>query len=148
VNRVQTGSRRLRWHNFGRQFGGSEVALCGFAKQFRETRVGTAATGLGIRPILIVPAGNLTLDGVLNITPLSGFGEGQYALFLYRGDLTTNGTANLLTLGSVPDTEQYAYGFELGDKYVLLNIAAIPEPSSLLLVGAGLGLLLLVRRRS
>lgn len=35
--------------------------------------------------------GNLTLDGILNITSSAGFGEGLYRLFNYTGTLTNNG---------------------------------------------------------
>lgn len=42
--------------------------------------------------------GNLTLDGIMNITALSGFGSGTYGLFGYTGSLTDNG----LLFGSVP----------------------------------------------
>jgi autotransporter-associated beta strand protein len=43
--------------------------------------------------------GNLTLDGVLNVTDLAGFGSGQYTLITYTGTLTNNG----LDLGPMPD---------------------------------------------
>ncbi|WLH82387.1 autotransporter-associated beta strand repeat-containing protein [Pseudomonas sp. FP2338] len=43
-------------------------------------------------------AGNLTLDGTLNVTDAGGFGLGVYQLFRYGGALTDNG----LTLGSLP----------------------------------------------
>ncbi|WP_032807873.1 autotransporter-associated beta strand repeat-containing protein, partial [Pseudomonas tolaasii] len=43
-------------------------------------------------------AGNLTLDGTLNVTDAGGFGIGVYQLFRYGGALTDNG----LTLGSLP----------------------------------------------
>ncbi|WHU02387.1 autotransporter-associated beta strand repeat-containing protein [Sphingomonas sp. NIBR02145] len=42
-------------------------------------------------------AGNLTLDGMLNVTAAPGFGAGIYRLFDYRGTLTDNG----LVLGTV-----------------------------------------------
>lgn len=43
-------------------------------------------------------AGNLTLDGTLNVTDAGGFGIGVYQLFRYGGSLTDNG----LTVGSLP----------------------------------------------
>lgn len=43
-------------------------------------------------------AGNLVLDGTLNVTDAGGFGIGVYQLFRYGGSLTDNG----LTLGSLP----------------------------------------------
>jgi len=42
-------------------------------------------------------AGNLTLDGALNVTAAPGFGAGIYRLFDYGGTLTDKG----LVLGSV-----------------------------------------------
>jgi autotransporter-associated beta strand protein len=43
-------------------------------------------------------AGNLTLDGTLNVTNAGGFGTGVYQLFSYGGTLTDNG----LVYGSLP----------------------------------------------
>ncbi|MEG2913897.1 MAG: autotransporter domain-containing protein, partial [Pseudomonas sp.] len=43
-------------------------------------------------------AGNLTLDGTLNISNAGGFGTGVYQLFSYGGSLTDNG----LVYGSLP----------------------------------------------
>jgi outer membrane autotransporter protein len=43
-------------------------------------------------------AGNLTLDGTLNITDAGGFGTGVYQLFSYGGTLTNNG----LVFGAIP----------------------------------------------
>lgn len=47
---------------------------------------------------LVEVSGNLTLDGILNITDLGGFAEGTYRLFNYSGSLTDNG----LTFGIIP----------------------------------------------
>jgi autotransporter-associated beta strand protein len=47
---------------------------------------------------LIVVNGNLTLDGVLDVTALAGFGAGTYRLIDYTGVLTDN----TLTLGTLP----------------------------------------------
>ncbi|AZE72530.1 YapH protein [Pseudomonas synxantha] len=43
-------------------------------------------------------AGNLTLDGTLNVSDAGGFGLGVYQLFRYGGNLTDNG----LTFGTLP----------------------------------------------
>ncbi|WP_415842709.1 autotransporter domain-containing protein [Pseudomonas reidholzensis] len=43
-------------------------------------------------------AGNLSLDGTLNITDAGGFGTGVYQLFSYGGSLTDNG----LAIGAIP----------------------------------------------
>jgi fibronectin-binding autotransporter adhesin len=42
--------------------------------------------------------GNLTLDGILNVTDAGGFGPGLYRLFDYTGTLTDNG----LVIGTAP----------------------------------------------
>lgn len=49
---------------------------------------------------LTVVAGNLTLNGTLNIIDLGNFGEGTYRLFNYGGSLTNNG----LDIGTIPTT--------------------------------------------
>ncbi|WP_213980421.1 autotransporter-associated beta strand repeat-containing protein, partial [Sphingomonas sp. dw_22] len=54
-----------------------------------------AAPGTGDR---IDVAGDLTLDGTLNIADVGGFGEGVYRLIDYSGALTDNG----LVVGGVP----------------------------------------------
>jgi len=53
--------------------------------------------GSGINDLTVVN-GNLTLDGILNITDLGGFGDGTYRLFDYTGSLTDNG----LNFGVLP----------------------------------------------
>lgn len=53
--------------------------------------------GGGINDLISV-AGNLLLDGTLNVTALTGFGAGFYRLFNYGGTLTNN----QLTLGTLP----------------------------------------------
>ncbi|MCU9951105.1 autotransporter-associated beta strand repeat-containing protein [Pseudomonas sp. PDM13] len=54
---------------------------------------------------LISVAGDLTLDGTLNINDAGGLGTGIYRLFSYGGNLTDNG----LTYGNVP------LGYSAGD---------------------------------
>lgn len=53
--------------------------------------------GGGINDLINV-GGNLTLDGTLNVTGLTGFGPGFYRLFNYGGTLTDN----QLALGTLP----------------------------------------------
>ncbi|MDQ0249520.1 autotransporter-associated beta strand protein [Sphingomonas kyeonggiensis] len=48
-------------------------------------------------------AGNLTLDGTLNVTAAPGFGAGVYRLFDYGGTLTDNGLALGVVAGSSAD---------------------------------------------
>ena len=49
--------------------------------------------GLGTNSDKVVVSGNLTLDGLLNITNTGGFGAGIYTLFTYGGALTMNGVS-------------------------------------------------------
>lgn len=59
--------------------------------------------------------GDLTLDGVLNITDVGGFGNGVYRLFSYGGTLTDNG----MLFGSLP------LGFANSD--LLLQTSVVSE---------------------
>src|SRR5690606_33215478 len=62
--------------------------------------------------------GNLTLDGILNVTDLGGFdGEGSHLLFTYDGSLTNNG----LALGS-GFLAGYNYTVDLGGGEVRLLV--------------------------
>ena len=54
--------------------------------------------GLGVNDLVAV-SGDLTLDGVIDVVDLGGFGVGAYTLFTYTGALTDNG----LTVGTLPD---------------------------------------------
>jgi hypothetical protein len=54
--------------------------------------------GLGSSSGLIQVNGNLTLDGAVNVTALSGFGANSYRLLDYTGSLTNN----VLTISSLP----------------------------------------------
>jgi len=58
---------------------------------------------LGTNSSQSVVSGNLTLNGTLNVTDGGGFSNGTYTLFRYSGTLVTNGSANLLTIGTTPD---------------------------------------------
>ncbi len=49
-------------------------------------------------------SGNLTLDGVLNVTPLAGFAAGTFTLFTYTGSLTNN----TVTIGTMPAGRAYS----------------------------------------
>ena len=91
---------------------------------------------------LIVVTGALTLDGVLNVTDLGGFGQGTYDLIQY-GSLTDNE----LSLGLLPDAG-YAYSILTGGGVVQLQVTsvAIPEPASGMLLAVG-GICLLSSRR-
>lgn len=64
--------------------------------------------------------GNLTLDGILNITETAGFGPGTYTLIKYTGSLVAD---NGLEIGSVPD-QGYIYSVTVneGAKSVILSV--------------------------
>ena len=85
---------------------------------------------------LVQVNGNLTLDGVLDITQLSGFDDGTYRLFNYTGTLTDNG----LFVGN-----PVRYQLDLSTiGQVNLVVVPIPEPSTGLLLLAGI---ILFRRK-
>ena len=72
---------------------------------------------------LVNVGGNLTLDGVVNVTQTAGgsFGPGVYRLFNYGGALTNNG----LTVGSVPVGTQAFVQTALANQVNLVNTAGL-----------------------
>ncbi|KAA6176805.1 transporter [Pseudomonas marginalis] len=62
------------------------------------TRLDFALGAPGSSTTVVNVAGNLTLDGTLNVSDAGGFGVGVYQLFRYGGSLTDNG----LLLGTLP----------------------------------------------
>jgi fibronectin-binding autotransporter adhesin len=88
---------------------------------------------------LFVINGNLTLDGILNVTGLSGFDTGTYTLITYSGSLVNNG----LAVGSLP--QGYDGFIQAGSGQVKLVV--LPEPSTGALLCAGIGAWLSRRRR-
>lgn len=94
------------------------------------------AFDLGSTSDLISITGNLTLDGVLDLTALSGFGAGTYHLLTYTGTLTDN----TLDLGST--IAGYSYSITSGSGTVDLVVTAIPEPTSVALLGLSVLVLL------
>lgn len=97
---------------------------------------------------LTVVNGNLTLDGILNVTALDGFGAfgsglaatNVYRLFNYTGALTDNG----LDIGSMPVGTM---GFIDTSVSGEVNLFVVPEPSVCGLLALG-GIILLWRRRN
>ncbi|PAW79166.1 MAG: hypothetical protein B9S32_04210 [Verrucomicrobia bacterium Tous-C9LFEB] len=97
---------------------------------------------LGTAKDRIAITGNLLLDGVLDVTAGTGFGEGTYTLFTYTGSLTDN----TLSLGNMP-TGLYTYSIDTTTTgIVALNV--VPEPGTLALAILGAMLLLGKRRQS
>lgn len=100
----------------------------------------------GVVNDLVSVTGNLTLDGILNLTPTSGdflsVTEGNsWRLFNYSGTLTDN----TLAFGSMPSLGS-GLGWSIDTATSgQVNLVVIPEPSAALLVG--LGSLALLRRR-
>jgi PKD repeat protein len=86
----------------------------------------TTTVELGTNFNTTVVSSNLTLDGTLNIVDGGGFSGGSFALFSYGGTLTTNGTTNIMTIGTVPDPS-IAYTLDISSNgFVILN--ALPPP--------------------
>ncbi|PTX98888.1 hypothetical protein DB345_03790 [Spartobacteria bacterium LR76] len=89
----------------------------------------------------VAVVGNFTLDGVLNITDLGGFGVGTYTLFTYSGGTFTN---NGLTIGTAPGT--YNYQIDTSTNGAVNLVVAVPEPTTVLLLGLGVFAIMLRRR--
>jgi len=88
---------------------------------------------------LMAITGNLTLDGVLKVTGLSGFGTGTYTLITYSGSLTDNG----LSIGLLPPGYHGSIQAGIGE----VNLIVVPEPATWALLLASAGALGSRRRR-
>lgn len=86
--------------------------------------------------------GNLTLDGQLAVTALSGFGVGTYTLLTYTGTLTNN----TLNIASLPPG--YVASIDIDTVNKAVNLVVIPEPGTLVLAAAGLLMMLSRVRRT
>ena len=75
---------------------------------------------LGTARDSIKVAGNITVDGVLNITELAGFGLGDYTLIKYTGTLTAD---NGLTVGTAPGGYNYETNVDNVNKVVVLTVS-------------------------
>jgi autotransporter-associated beta strand protein len=71
--------------------------------------------------------GNLTLDGTLNVTGATGFGDGVYRVFSYGGTLTDNG----LTLGTLPGSSPGTIQTSVANQVNLVVGATGPAPTML-----------------
>lgn len=121
------------------------VSLANLSNLNFELNPADLTAGGGINDLISV-TGNLTLDGILNLTPTSGdflsaVSGNAWRLFNYTGSLTNN----TLALGTMP-----ALGSGLSWNINTatanqVNLVVIPEPSAALL--GAIGLLALLRRR-
>mgnify|MGYP003591836235 CR=1 FL=1 len=67
---------------------------------------------------LIAVTGNLTLDGVVNVAGLEGFGERAYTLMTYTGTVTDNG----MEVGSTPVNNNLRYAIHADAGVVTLSV--------------------------
>src|SRR4029434_544699 len=95
-----------------------------------------SALGAGGPNDLISTMGNLTLDGLLEILALNSLENGSYRLFDYTGTLTDNG---LVLPASF--TALYPGSFISTAIPQQVNLVVVPEPSALLGLAGGFGLL-------
>ena len=107
----------------------------------------SGVVGLGVNDLTVV-TGNFTLDGILNVTQLAGFGPqpgglpGIYRLFNYSGGTFTD---NGLLIGSLgPNSSGWIGTIDLSTSGQV-NLSVIPEPATLGLLALG-GLAALRRR--
>ena len=72
----------------------------------------------------VIVTGDLTLDGVLNVTSLVGFTNGTYILMTCSGNLLDNG----LTLGDMPFGKLYSLQAEAGEVQLVVSTdSGVPE---------------------
>jgi fibronectin-binding autotransporter adhesin len=91
---------------------------------------------------------NLALGGIqfadFLFSTNAGFGEGAYNLF---DALTLSGSLGSVTNGSIAGMSAFLWT-DTGNNNLMLSVIAIPEPTTLLALGVGLGLLASFRRRT
>jgi len=78
---------------------------------------------LGTNNSAIVVAGNLNLNGTLNITNAAGFTATNYILFTYTGSLT-----NTLVLGAKPVINSYLYRLDTNTAGQVKLVVTAPSP--------------------
>ena len=113
-----------------------------------ELNGANTAVGGGINDLSAV-AGNLTLDGTLNVSEigagsfLSATVGNIWRLFTYAGTLTNNG----LSLGTVPTLSSgLTLAFDTSTPNEV-NLILVPEPTAAVSAMAGVGLIALLRAR-
>jgi fibronectin-binding autotransporter adhesin len=88
-------------------------------------------------------AGDLVLDGTLNIVGLANFGLGTYTLISYGGALTDNG----LVLGTLSGNATPAFQYQIVAGNGQVNLVVVPEPGTLTLAALGAGIATFAARR-
>ncbi|MCX8091076.1 MAG: autotransporter-associated beta strand repeat-containing protein [Verrucomicrobiae bacterium] len=89
-------------------------------------------------------AGDLVLDGTLNIVGLANFGLGTYTLITYGGTLTDNG----LTIGNLSGNATPAFHYQIQAGSGTVNLLVVPEPGTLTLGALGALAGMWMRRRA
>ena len=106
--------------------GGSSVGTLTLGGDFLFLSSGSVLQyALGTSSDLTVVTGDLALAGVLNISDAGGFGPGTYTLFTYGGSMFTNGTAGVLTIGTVPSTN-LTYTVDISSNGYVNLIVSVP----------------------
>lgn len=120
-------------------------AVLSFELNGNDTTVGGGVNDL------VVVAGPLTLDGILNVTEigagsfLSANGGDTWRLFNYSDSI--NFTDNGLSLGSMPTLQPGLYFAIDTSTPNQVNLIVVPEPSSIVLLLGGVAALTLAQRR-
>lgn len=97
--------------------------------------------GLAETNDLLNVTGNLILNGTLNVANLGDLQTGSYTLINYTGTLTDNG----LDFGSMASGFNYSLNTGTANQ-IILNVTAVPEPTTTVLLTLGLTALA-VRRK-
>jgi len=119
--------------NHGTISPGSSPGTLGFSGNLILDSTSELDFDLGSVSDQITVGGNLTLDGTLNVTAVSGFGPGTYPLIDYNGTLTDNG----LAFGTLPNGYTYSLVNDIPNTRVGLQV--VPEPGMLTLLIFALG---------
>jgi fibronectin-binding autotransporter adhesin len=119
----------------------ADTSILSFELDAQNTTIGGGINDL------ITGVTNLTLDGILNITGAGDWttiaDNTAWRLFTYSGTLLDNG----LVLGSTP-TLAAGQSFQIDTTTVgEVNLVVVPEPSGLVLVAFGVGIVAWSRRR-